>query len=81
MSYLHIEFTNGSNPWVSYGDKRKLTNELKRWSRNYVLDLVTDPEGNVNAKATLRSDDTRFIAMLPPEEKARIRRQLYSEFM
>lgn len=38
--YLHITFTDGSNPYVMFGDEEKLNKELKRWKRNF--DIVTE---------------------------------------
>ena len=37
----HIEFTDGSNPWVIFGVGRKtMTRILKKWMQRYRLALV-----------------------------------------
>lgn len=38
--YLHIMFEDGSNPYLMYGDERKLNKEIKKWKRNF--DIVTE---------------------------------------
>ena len=43
--YLHISFTNGSNPYVQYKrrdgkfleTKRDIYNALRRWKMNYII--------------------------------------------
>ena len=33
--YLHITFSDGSNPFVRYGTIADIEKEIKRWDRNY----------------------------------------------
>lgn len=33
--YLHITFSDGSNPFVRYGTITDIEKEIKRWDRNY----------------------------------------------
>lgn len=49
--YLHITFTNGSNPYVAYGDESKIKKELKKWKRNYDLYIDKTPSGDYLATA------------------------------
>lgn len=52
MAFLHIEFKDGSNPWVVYGKADKLRCELNKWKRNHyitVLDSLSD--GSIMALA------------------------------
>ena len=44
--YIHITFTNGSNPYLKYGmDERSFLKEVKKWNRLYVMRL-DDIQGN-----------------------------------
>lgn len=44
--FLHINFSNGSNPYVCYGDKDKIKLEIRRWKQNYELsNIKTDMHG------------------------------------
>lgn len=52
MAFLHIEFKDGSNPWIAYGKADKLRCELNKWKRNHyitVLDSLSD--GSIMALA------------------------------
>lgn len=41
--YLHISFSDGSNPFLMYGELDKLWKELKKWTKLYRLHVdVTD---------------------------------------
>lgn len=70
--YLHIVFTDGSNPWVSFGDEAKLSKELRKWRRNYIVEKLY----GTTYKATNRAEDTDFIASLSNEEQKTIRRHI-----
>lgn len=35
--FLHIQFDDGSNPYVMYGDRQQLEDEMKKWAKNYCL--------------------------------------------
>lgn len=44
---IHIEFANGSNPYVRYNmTDNEFTEELEKWSKNYVL-TPTSVFGNI----------------------------------
>lgn len=44
--FLHIDFTNGSNSYVYYGDKDKIKLEIRKWKQNYELSNIrTDAHG------------------------------------
>lgn len=44
--FLHINFSNGSNPYVCYGDKNKIKLEIRKWKRVYELrNIKTDMDG------------------------------------
>lgn len=36
---LHLTFTDGSNPYVAFGDNKKIARELKKWQRKYDISL------------------------------------------
>lgn len=47
--YLHIQFLNGSNPFLKYGTEKELNKELKKWEKNW--DLLKEPvAGFINGK-------------------------------
>lgn len=35
--YLHIQFKDGSNPFLKYGTESELLKEMKRWGRRFKL--------------------------------------------
>ena len=44
--FLHIEFTNGSNPYYLYGPGETLEKDLKRWEKNYnTISRKDTPDG------------------------------------
>ena len=44
--FLHIDFSNGSNPYVCYGDKDKIKLEIRKWKQVYELsNIKTDMHG------------------------------------
>ncbi len=44
--FLHIDFANGSNPYVYYGNKDKIKLEIRKWKQTYDLyDIKTDTHG------------------------------------
>ena len=47
--YLHIEFTNGSNPYLKYGTEDELLKEIKKWEKEWNLVKET-VAGFVNGK-------------------------------
>ena len=36
-NYIHFSFSNGSNPYVFYGNTTECMNELERWRKNYKI--------------------------------------------
>ena len=36
-NYIHFSFSNGSNPYVFYGNTIECMNELGRWEKNYKI--------------------------------------------
>lgn len=34
--FLHITFSDGSNPFVKYGTITDIKKEIKKWKRNYI---------------------------------------------
>lgn len=34
--FLHITFSDGSNPFVKYGTVADINKEIKKWERNYI---------------------------------------------
>ena len=57
--FLHIDFTNGSNPYVYYGNKDKIKLEIRKWKQNYELSNIrTDTHGiYVEAKEKANEED------------------------
>lgn len=37
--FLHIAFKDGSNPYVKYGTDKELKREIKKWGKNYNLEV------------------------------------------
>ena len=53
VSGLHFTFSNGSNPWLCFGDMETVQKQLKRWGKNYRVDgLTVSAGGIVNATLT-----------------------------
>ena len=51
--YLHIEFSDGSNPKLYIGrSEMEIRKELQKWQRHYTLEIVKLTEGGINVKAT-----------------------------
>lgn len=61
MSYLHIQFADGSNPFVKYGSYDELKKEIKRWQRNYDLYPFTKPDGNIQATAYPKFKEAKAV--------------------
>ena len=59
--YISIEFTNGSNPYVRYGMKKREFNlELKKWEKNYNMELqLVSNLGGYFYKATERNTNLK----------------------
>lgn len=58
--YLHITFTNGSNPFLKYGTEKELNKELKKWEKNW--DLLKEPiTGFINGKSKIIGYNVRAI--------------------
>lgn len=57
--FLHINFSNGSNPYVYYGNKDKIKLEIRKWKQNYELSNIrTDTHGiYVEAKEKVDEED------------------------
>lgn len=57
--FLHINFSNGSNPYVYYGNKDKIKLEIRKWKQNYELsNIKTDMRGiYVEAKEKASEED------------------------
>lgn len=57
--FLHIDFSNGSNPYVCYGDKNKIKLEIRKWKQVYELsNIKTDMHGiYVEAKEKTNEED------------------------
>lgn len=57
--FLHINFSNGSNPYVCYGDKDKIKLEIRKWKQVYELsNIKTDMNGiYVEAKEKANEED------------------------
>lgn len=51
--YLHIEFTDGSNPYIKFVDnKKELDAEIKKWSKEFNIETVKDIGSKLFVKAT-----------------------------
>lgn len=36
--FIHLSFTDGSNPWFCFGDDKECDKRLKEWEAKYVVD-------------------------------------------
>ena len=63
--FLHINFTNGSNPYVYYGNKDKIKLEIRKWKQVYELsNIKTDMNGiYVEAKEKTNEEDNSINRM------------------
>ena len=43
---LYLTFENKSNPYIFFGNKKKVEKELKKWDKNYILQL-TEKNDNI----------------------------------
>lgn len=51
--YLHIEFTDGSNPYLKYTKNRnEIDREIKKWSKEFTISIDEDTGNKVSAIAT-----------------------------
>lgn len=51
--YLHIEFTDGSNPFLKFTNSREeIDKEIKKWERNYKIEIKRDLGNKVFVTAT-----------------------------
>lgn len=56
--YVHIRFTDGSNPYIKFTDNRKEVDaELKEWSKNFNITIDEDNAGKVNVTAEPKRKD------------------------
>lgn len=56
--YVHIRFTDGSNPYIKFTDNRKEVDaELKKWSKNFNITIDEDNTGKVNVTAEPKRKD------------------------
>ena len=59
--YLHIEFENGSNPYIFYGKHPGSTThadcekELARWSKGYEITEQTESHGGIYVRLREKS--------------------------
>lgn len=44
---LHLTFSDGSNPYVAFGDKAKVTKELRKWKKKYDI-TVTEKDDYID---------------------------------
>lgn len=56
--FLHIQFLNGSNPFLKYGTEKELDKELKEWEKNWKL-LKEPVMGFINGKPGIVGYDVR----------------------
>lgn len=49
MKGLHLTFSDGSNPWLHYGDRKTIEGDLKKWGRNFNIDCLSVSGGFVYA--------------------------------
>ena len=43
---LYLTFENKSNPYIFFGNEKKVEKELKKWDKNYILQL-TEKNDNI----------------------------------
>lgn len=71
MAFLHIEFKDGSNPWLTYGKPEKIKHELYKWKRNYyvtILDSLADGSLMVLAENKIEADRAALRNLFLGEE-------------
>ena len=61
--FLHIVFEDGSNPYVKYGTDKELKKEIKRWEKNFDLDIgnVLDMKSEVIGYRIIAEDKRKAI--------------------
>lgn len=76
--FLHIVFEDGSNPYVKYGTDKELKKEIKRWEKNFDLDIgnVLDMKSEVIGYRIIAEDKRKAIL-----EKERREAELNGEFI
>ena len=56
--YLHILFSDKSNPWVHTNiDEKTKEKDLKHWGKHYTLRLLEENELGVTYKATKKGSE------------------------
>lgn len=55
--FLHIDFTNGSNPYVYYGNKDKIKLEIRKWKQNYELNNIKTDMHGIYAEAKEKTNE------------------------
>lgn len=40
-NYIHLSFSDGSNPWIFYGDTPECMKKLDRWKKHFTIEFQT----------------------------------------
>lgn len=59
--FLHIIFSDGSNPFVKYGTIADINKEIKKWKRNYTQVWRRDYESDVYVEFKPKRAMPRFV--------------------
>lgn len=62
--FIHITFTNGSNPFLKYcKNEEEIRKEIKRWQKNYSLKKITvvEKSGGYFFKADEKMKKSKMI--------------------
>lgn len=45
--FLHLEFTDGSNPWYFFGNEKECQKQLENWIKKYSIDTKDSMDNGV----------------------------------
>ena len=70
--FLHIAFKDGSNPYVAYGADKELKKEIKKWEKNYNLEI----ENVFRNKADMNSEVVGYSVVAENKREAKLKKIL-----
>ena len=72
--FLHIAFKDGSNPYVAYGTDKELKKEIKKWEKNYNLDIE-----NVLRNKTDTNSEVVGYSVVAENKREAAMREIYEQ--
>lgn len=79
--FLHIVFKDGSNPYVKYGEDKELKKEIKKWSKEYNLEVRDTLMNNKVVGYTVTAENKREAMIKEMYEKECREAELNGEFI